>query len=125
EDFGRRALEIDHARVNLRKHFALGQMLRQLYVRFLKRAPEAANSIAILANIFTLGLVENVPHVRARKSAGLHQGNEILDKLLEENIVLPESVLSVDQYRLAAHAPPADLFQLRKHRLVYQRQRVP
>src|SRR6202022_786555 len=103
KNFWRRALEIDDACVNLRKHFALGQMLRQFQISFLERAAEAAHSVAILANIFALGFVEDVADVRACEPAGLDKSDEIFDELLEEDIVLPERVVGVDEQGVAAH----------------------
>ena len=83
--------------VNLRQSLPLGLMLGQLHVRFFQRASEAAHTIAILANILALGFVKNVTDVLPCVADRLHQRNEILDQLLEENIVFPERVVGVDE----------------------------
>src|SRR4029077_8040655 len=59
--------------------------------------------VAVLANIFALGFVEDVANVGAREAAGLHERDEIFDEFLEEDIVLPECVVGIDEQGVAAH----------------------
>jgi hypothetical protein len=67
-----------------------------------------------LADIFALGLVENVAHVRAGVAARFHKADEILDELLEEYVVFPECVVGVDQECVASHEK--GLARLRRER---------
>jgi hypothetical protein len=56
-----------------------------------------------LADIFALGLVENVAHVRAGVAARFHEPNKIFDQLFEEYVVFPERIVGVDQKCVASH----------------------
>ena len=103
EDFGWCALEVDDAIVNFGKRFALGQMLGELHVGFFERTAEAADAVAVLADIFAFGLVEDVADIGAGESAGFDESDEVLDEVLEENIVFPEGVVGVDEESVASH----------------------
>src|SRR5262249_567821 len=83
--------------------FPLGHLVRQFQVRFFQRTPETPHPVAVLADILALGFIQNVPDVSAAVSAGFHQGDEILDQLLEENIVLPQRIVCVDQQGVTSH----------------------
>ncbi len=103
EDFWRRALEVDDAVVNFGKRFAFGEMLGELHVGFFERTAEAANAVAVLADIFAFGFVEDVADVGAGETARFDESDEVLDEVLEENIVFPERVVGVDEESVASH----------------------
>ena len=103
EDFWWRAFEIDDAIMNFGERFALGQMLGKLHVGLFERTAEAANAVAILADIFAFGFVEDVANIGAGESIGFDESDEVLDEVLEENIVFPEGVVGVDEESVAAH----------------------
>src|SRR5258708_3914463 len=104
ENFGWRALEVDNAIVNFGERFALGQMLGELHVRFFERTAETADAVAVLADIFAFGFVEDVANVGAGETARFDESDEVLDEVLEENIVFPEGVVGVDEESIASHS---------------------
>ena len=87
----------------MREHFALRLVLGELEVRFFERTAEAANAVAVLANIFALGFVEDVADVGARVAARFDEGDEIFDQIFEEDVVFPERVVGVDEKGVSAH----------------------
>src|ERR1700733_342777 len=103
ENFRRRAFEFDDAIVNLRERFALRLVFGELHVGLFERAAEAADAVAVLANVFALGFVEDVADVGARVAAGLDEGDEIFDQFFEEDVVFPEGVVGVDEKGVSAH----------------------
>src|SRR5216684_8623881 len=78
-------------------------MLGELHVGFFERTAEAADAVAVLADIFAFGFVEDVANVSAGETAGLDECDEVLDEVLEENIVFPEGVVGVDEESIASH----------------------
>ncbi len=103
ENFWWRAFEVDDAIVNFGERFAFGEMLGELHVGFFERTAEAANAVAVLADIFAFGFVEDVANVSAGETAGFDESDEVLDEVLEENIVFPERVVGVDEESVASH----------------------
>ncbi len=98
-------------------------MLGELYVSFFERTAEAADAIAVLANIFALGFVEDVADVGACVAAGFDEGDEIFDQLFEEDVVFPEGVVGVDEKGVSAHGDScsATLWNLKIIRALLQR----
>jgi len=96
ENFGRGAFKFDDAVVDFGEGFAGGRLVGEFQIGFFKGFAEAAHAVAVLANIFSLRFVENVANVGARVAARLDERDEVFDELFEEDIVLPESVVSVD-----------------------------
>src|SRR2546421_5943612 len=103
EDLRWRAFEVDNAIVNFGERFALGQVLGELHVSLFERTAEAADAVAVLADIFAFGFVEDVANVSAGETAGFDESDEVLDEILEENIVFPERVVGVDEESVASH----------------------
>src|SRR5579885_1289109 len=103
QNLRRRALELDHARVNQRQRLSFGQVFRELQVGLFQRPAKTPRAVSILTDVLSFRLVQHMPDVRAREAVRLHQGDEVLDELLEENIVLPERVVRVDEQRVASH----------------------
>ena len=103
ENFWRSAFEVDDAIVNLGESFALRFVLGEFEIRFFERTAEAANAIAVLANVFALGFVEDVADVCARVAARFNEGDEIFDQIFEEDVVFPERVVGVDEKGVSAH----------------------
>jgi len=97
KNFWRSTFELDDAVVDLRECFAADHLVSEFEVSFFERAAEAADAVAVLADIFALGLVEDMADVCARVAAGFNEGDEIFDQLLEENVVFPERVVGVDE----------------------------
>src|SRR5215471_13606609 len=89
--------------MNFRQRLALGHLIGEFQVGLFERFAEAPHPIAVLANILPLGLVQDVAYVGARVAARLHQGYEVFDKLLEEDVVLPERIVGVDHQGVASH----------------------
>ena len=58
---------------------------------------KAANTVAVLADIAALGLVENVADVLGRVTQMLELGNKMSDRLLKEDIVFPERIVRINQ----------------------------
>src|SRR5712692_2289082 len=103
QDVRRSALERGDHVGHLRQSLPLGQVARKLQVGLLERASEAAHAVAVLPDVASLSLVQDVAGVVPGIAERLDQGNEILDRFLEEDVVLPEGVISVDQQGLARH----------------------
>src|SRR5271155_2049684 len=103
QDMWRRVLHHADQLVNPLHHVALGWVSGQLHVGIFERALEASHSIAMLPNIPPLRLIQNMPRIFARVTKRLHPRNEFLDGLLEENIVLPERIVSINQESLPRH----------------------
>src|SRR5271156_1610847 len=99
----RRVLHHADQLVNPLHHVALGCVSGQLHVGIFERALEASHSIAMLPNIPPLRLIQNMPRIFARVTERLHPRNEFLDGLLEENIVLPKRIVSINQKSLPRH----------------------
>jgi hypothetical protein len=103
ENLGWSAFEFDNAVVNFGEGFAGGRLVGEFQIGFFKGFAEAADSVAVLANVLALGFVENVADVGARVAARLDEGDEVFDELFEEDIVLPERVVGVDHQGVASH----------------------
>ena len=81
-------------------HFALRRVSRQFHIRIFERAAETAHTVAVLANVALFRLIQDVPRVFARVAKRLEPRNELVNRLLEENIVFPERVVGVYEKRL-------------------------
>src|SRR6266481_9728361 len=88
--------------MNQRQRFAFRHLVRELYIRFFERAPEAAHPIAILPYILAFRFIEDVANVSAGIAVGLDDADEILDQLLEKYVVFPERVVGVNQQCMAS-----------------------
>src|SRR5690242_5929239 len=93
----RRVLELGDHRSYFLQSASLGQPAGKLHVTLLQRAREAAHAVAMLLNVVTLGLVQDVPRVGPGISEGLHQREKSLQGVFKENIALPERVVRVDE----------------------------
>src|SRR5713226_3949968 len=89
--------------MNQRQRFAFRHLVRQLYIGFFERAPEAAHAIAVLPDILAFRFIEDVANVSAGIAIRLDDADEILDQLLEKNIVFPERVVRVNQQCMSSH----------------------
>jgi hypothetical protein len=57
----------------------------------------------VLADIAPLGFIEDVAYVLARVTKVFELRDEVLDRLLEENVVFPKCVVRVNQERVSRH----------------------
>ena len=103
QDIRRRALEFLDAVMDIFHGRAFGLVPRELHVGFFERAAEAADAVAVLADVAALGFVQDVAGVFAGIAEGLEQRQKFLDGLLEENIVFPERVIGIDQNGFSRH----------------------
>ena len=62
-----------------------------------QRQREAMHAIAVSANVFALHVVQHLAHLVGRVLMMIEERNEVGDRPLEVNIVLPERVVGVDQ----------------------------
>src|SRR6201993_1483142 len=105
EDLRRSAFQVHNTIVNFRQYLAPRHLVSQLHVGFFKRPAEASHAVAVLADVFALGFVQDMQDCGPAITAGLDETDEILDQVLEENIVFPEGVVGVNQKRFAFHSP--------------------
>src|SRR3989440_13033863 len=89
--------------MNQRQCFAFRHLIRELYILFFERAPEAAHPIAILPYILAFRFIEDVANVSAGIAVGFDDADEILDQLLGKYVVFPERVVRVNQQCMCSH----------------------
>src|SRR5215471_1418151 len=92
----------DHP-VHVLYHFAPGHVPRELQIRLFEGSPEAAHSVAVLADVRPLSLVQDPADVVPGESEWLHLGDKLLDALLKEDVVLPKGIVGINEQRLARH----------------------
>src|SRR6266849_6369810 len=93
--------------MNQRQCFAFRHLIREFYIGFFERAPEAAHPIAILPYILAFRFIEDVANVCAGIAVGLDDADEILDQLLEKYVVFPERVVRVNHQSSSVNASSA------------------
>src|ERR1700746_4197067 len=89
--------------LDLLHDFAPSRVPGQLQIRVFQRTPEAAHSVAVLADVAAFSFIEDVANVFPRITKMFELGDEMLDRLLEKNIVFPECVVRVNQDRVSCH----------------------
>ena len=82
--------------MNPRERLAFRHLVRKLYVSLFERAPKAAHSISVLADILALRFIQDVANVSAGIAVRFDDADEILDQLLEKYVVFPERVIRVN-----------------------------
>lgn len=99
------ALEVHGHFLDFLNNFLAGCAAGELQIGVLQGTAKGANPIAVLENIAALGFIEDVSAVFGRVTEVPEAGEKAADGLLEENIIFPERVVSVDQYGLPSHNP--------------------
>src|ERR1700746_3827350 len=89
--------------LDLLHDFAPSRVPGQLQIRVFQRTPEAAHSVAVLADVAAFSFIEDVANVFPRIAKMFELRDEMLDRLLEKNIVFPECVVRVNQDRVSGH----------------------
>src|SRR5256886_4599671 len=103
QNFRRGTLQINDAAMNPRQRLAFRHLVRKLYVSLFERAPKAAHSISVLADILALRFIQDVANVSAGIAVRFDDADEILDQLLEKYVVFPQRVIRVNQQCMASH----------------------
>src|SRR5207248_4714679 len=65
-----------------------------------QRMREAVRAVTVLDDVFVLHVIQDRPHLLARVFAMIQKGDELRDRALEIDVVLPKRVVSVYQQRL-------------------------
>src|SRR5579864_4066121 len=84
----------------------------QLEICIFQRTPKASHSVAVLADVAALGFIKNVAYVFASIAKMFELRDEVLDRLLEENIVFPECVICINQERVSRHPAISPILSL-------------
>ena len=82
--------------MNLRKNLAACHLVAQLQIRFFERAAKAAHAVAVLTDILAFRFVQDVANICARVAVRLHDGDEVFNQLLVEDVVFPKRIVRVD-----------------------------
>ena len=66
-----------------------------------QRLGEAVHAVAVLTDVLALDVVQNVANVIGRVVVMVQKGDELRNRALKVNVVLPERVIGVDEQILA------------------------
>src|SRR5690348_2009072 len=114
-DVRRSVFEFGDDPLDFLQDFATRAVAGELCVCVFERTMEAADTVSVLADVATFGFVEDVANVFARVAEVFELINEMLDRLLEEDVVFPERVVCVDKQSLTWHRIPSDFFARNKN----------
>src|SRR5271163_1162817 len=99
-----RGFEFDGHPLDFLNHFPARGVSRELQIRIFERAAKTSHAIAVLPDVSPLSFVQNMANVFAGVAEVFELADEVLNRLLEENIIFPERVIGVDQQRVSGHS---------------------
>ena len=102
-DMRRRSFQFQGDAFNFLHQLAARHISGKFQIRVFQGAAKTAHSIAVLPDIAAFRFIENVTDVFGGVAEVFELRDKVRDRLLEENIVFPESVVRVYEQSVARH----------------------